>query len=191
MARGRVKTSLAHVLPDRLAPGLKLWFVGTAAGPMSAALGAYYAHPGNRFWRTLHATGITPRLFAPQEFPLLLDLGVGLTDFCKTGWGVDARIAREDFDVDGFRRKVARLKPEALAFTSKMAASLWLGRPTGRIAVGRQAMAEGPIVFVLPSPSGLATSHWSIDPWREAAAHLRETGAAGRAAPSRAPSQAR
>lgn len=163
----------AHILPDRLAPGLKLWFVGTAAGPKSAKVGAYYAHRGNRFWRTLHATGITPRLYAPEEFPLLLDLGVGLTDFCKTDWGVDAHIAREAFDVTGFRRKVSRMKPRALAFTSKTAASLWLGRSTGRIATGRQEATEGPTVFVLPSPSGLATSYWSIAPWREAAEFLR------------------
>ena len=163
----------AHILPDRLAPGLRLWFVGTAAGPMSAAQGAYYAHPGNRFWRALHETGVTPRLFAPSAFPRLLDLGVGLTDFCKTGWGVDSQIAREAFDVEGFRRKVKRLKPAALAFTSKTAAGLWLGRGTGRIKVGRQVMHEGPDVFVLPSPSGLATSYWSIAPWREAADFLR------------------
>jgi TDG/mug DNA glycosylase family protein len=174
MAR-TAKTSPApkHVLPDRLAPGLKLWFVGTAAGPMSAALGAYYAHPGNRFWRALHETRVTPRLFAPHEYPLMLDLGVGLTDFCKTDWGVDAQIAREAFDVEGFRRKVKRLKPGALAFTSKTAASLWLGRSTGRIATGRQETEEGPTVFVLPSPSGLATSYWSLAPWREAADFLR------------------
>lgn len=163
----------AHVLPDRLAPGLRVWFVGTAAGPMSAALGAYYAHPGNRFWRALHEAGITPRLFAPQEFPDLLPLGIGLTDFCKTGWGVDATIAHEAFDVAGFRRKVQRLKPRTLAFTSKKAASLWLGRATGRIETGLQAgeTAE-PHVFVLPSPSGLATSYWSLAPWRDLARHL-------------------
>jgi TDG/mug DNA glycosylase family protein len=163
----------AHILPDRLAPGLRLWFVGTAAGPMSAAKGAYYAHPGNRFWRALHETGVTPRLYAPHEYQLLLDLGVGLTDFCKTAWGVDAQIAREAFDVEGFRRKVKRLRPAALAFTSKTAASLWLGRATGRIGVGRQVIHDGPAVFVLPSPSGLATSYWSIAPWREAAEFLR------------------
>lgn len=163
----------AHILPDRLAPGLRLWFVGTAAGPMSAAMGAYYAHPGNRFWRTLHETGITQRQFAPEDFRDLLPLGIGLTDFCKTGWGVDADIARDEFDVDGFKRKVKRLKPRALAFTSKMSASLWLGRATGRISTGRQETREGPAVFVLPSPSGLATSYWSIDPWKEAAAFFR------------------
>jgi TDG/mug DNA glycosylase family protein len=163
-----------HILPDVLGPGLRLWFVGTAAGPRSAALGAYYAHPGNRFWRALHEAGITPRQFAPEDYPAMPSLGVGLTDFCKTGWGVDSQIAQELFDRDGFARKVKRLKPAGLAFTSKTAASLWLDKPTGRIAVGRQADATAPVVFVLPSPSGLATSYWSIEPWREAAAFLRE-----------------
>jgi TDG/mug DNA glycosylase family protein len=163
----------AHILPDRLAADLRLWFVGTAAGPMSAARGAYYAHPGNRFWRALHEAGVTPRLFSPHEFPLLLEMGVGLTDFCKTDWGVDAQIAREAFDVEGSRRKVKRLKPGALAFTSKTAAGLWLGRSTGRITTGRQETKEGPVVFVLPSPSGLATSYWSLAPWREATEFLR------------------
>ena len=132
------RKAAAHILPDRLAADQRVWFVGTAAGPMSAAVGAYYAHPGNRFWRSLHETGITPRLFAPHEFPELLPLGIGLTDFCKTGWGVDADIARDAFDAAGFRRKVARLKPRTLAFTSKMAASLWLERTTARIATGQQ-----------------------------------------------------
>lgn len=172
MARGTLATA-AYILPDRLAPDLRLWFVGTAAGPMSAAAGAYYAHPGNRFWRALHETGFTQRLFAPHEYPLLLDLGVGLTDFCKTSWGVDAQIAREAFDVVGFERKVKLLQPDALAFTSKTAAGLWLGKSTGRIGVGRQAVGEGPEIFVLPSPSGLATSHWSVTPWREAADFFR------------------
>ena len=157
-----------HILPDRLAPDLKLWFVGTAAGPRSAAVGAYYAHPGNRFWRALHEAKITPKLFELHDYPELLDLGLGLTDFCKTGWGIDSQIAREHFDVAGFRRKVSRLRPRALAFTSKTSASLWLQRPTGRIEPGRQKDAPAePAVFVLPSPSGLATSYWSIAPWRE------------------------
>jgi TDG/mug DNA glycosylase family protein len=168
-----------HILPDRLAPDLKLWFVGTAAGPRSAAVGAYYAHPGNRFWRALHETRITPRRFEPHDYPELLGLGLGLTDFCKTTWGVDSAIPREQFDVKAFRRKVARLRPNGLAFTSKTAASLWLGRPTSRIVHGRQETTHdangGPAVFVLPSPSGLATSWWSIKPWREVSQWLAET----------------
>lgn len=161
-----------HILPDVLRPGLKLWFVGTAAGPKSAAVGAYYAHAGNRFWRALHEAGITDRKFEPREYREMLTLGVGLTDFCKTDWGVDAVIPRETFDRDGFARKVKRYRPRALAFTSKTAASLWLNRPTGRIVVGRQETGE-PQVFVLPSPSGLATSYWSIEPWRDVARWLK------------------
>lgn len=167
------RAGASHILPDRLAADLRVWFVGTAAGPMSAAVGAYYAHPGNRFWRALHATGITPRLLAPQEFPDLLPLGIGLTDFCKSGWGIDANLSRDAFDVTVFRRKVARLKPRALAFTSKTAASLWLARPTGRITTGRQEPGECPTIFVLSSPSGLATSYWSLDPWKEVSEFLR------------------
>jgi TDG/mug DNA glycosylase family protein len=162
----------AYIVPDLLKPDLRLWFVGTAAGPRSAAEKAYYAHPGNRFWRALHEAGVTPERFAPRDYPRMLDLGVGLTDFCKTGWGIDSAIPRDLFDREAFARKVKRLRPGALAFTSKTAASLWLGRPTGRIATGRQEVAEGPVVFVLPSPSGLATSYWSMEPWREAAAFL-------------------
>ena len=165
----------AHILPDRLAPDLPLWFVGTAAGPRSAAEGAYYAHPGNRFWRALHEAKITPRLFTPQEYPALLALGIGLTDICKVSWGVDAQIAREHFDVEGFSAKVRRLRPRALAFTSKTAAGLYLRRPTAHLLVGRQAETvspSGPSIFVLPSPSGLATSYWTIGPWQEAGAFL-------------------
>ena len=53
------------VLPDVLAPGLRAVFCGTAAGTKSAIAGAYYAGPGNKFWPTLHAIGLTPRRFAP------------------------------------------------------------------------------------------------------------------------------
>ena len=163
-----------HILPDMLAPAQKLWFVGTAAGPASAAQRAYYAHRGNRFWRTLHEVGVTPERFEPRDFPKLAALGVGLTDFCKTGWGIDSAIAPELFDTEGFKRKVSRFKPRGLAFTSKTAASLWLGQKTGRISTGRQPDTTTPTVFVLPSPSGLATSYWSIEPWRELAHWLRE-----------------
>jgi TDG/mug DNA glycosylase family protein len=77
------------VLPDLLMPGLCVVFCGTAAGSVSAAKGQYYAHPQNKFWRTLHAVGLTPRLFAPAEFPLLPSLGIGLTDIAKHVSGMD------------------------------------------------------------------------------------------------------
>src|SRR3546814_7604122 len=59
--------SRAPVLPDVLAPGLRLVFCGSAAGRKSAELGAYYAGPGNKFWPTLYEIGLTPRHFRPQD----------------------------------------------------------------------------------------------------------------------------
>ena len=112
---------MPEILCDLLAPDLDLVFVGTAAGHRSAAERAYYAHPGNRFWRELRDIGLTPRLYAPHEFPELLKLGIGFTDMSKVGSGMDHEIAREHFDVTLFETKMRRFRPRAVAFTSKQA----------------------------------------------------------------------
>ena len=106
-------------LPDQLQPNLRIVFVGTAAGQMSADLGHYYAHPGNRFWRTIHETGITPRQYLPHEFPSLLDLRIGFTDMCKTGAGMDHTALNFPIDVPAFRKKMLQYRPKTIAFTSK------------------------------------------------------------------------
>ncbi|MBR0754646.1 mismatch-specific DNA-glycosylase [Bradyrhizobium jicamae] len=157
-------------LPDQLRAGLRLVFVGTAASTRSAAVGHYYAHPGNRFWRALHEAGITPRRYRPDEFAALLDLGVGFTDLSKSGAGMDHEIDRETFDVVGFRSKIETYRPKTVAFTSKKAASLFYDTPTSAIALGQQAKMSGfPDVFVLSSPSGAASGSWTLQPWRELA----------------------
>lgn len=168
---------MTEKLPDQLREGLDLVFVGTAAGHRSAAEGAYYAHPGNRFWRTLYEVGLTPRLFAPHEFPKLAAFGIGFTDMSKVGSGMDHEIAPEHFDRTLFETKMRRFRPRVIAFTSKKAASVWLGQPTGKIALGRQVrtLPDFPEVFVLCSPSGAATSYWDIRPWRELADWLGRT----------------
>ncbi len=157
-------------LPDQLRANLRLVFVGTAASTRSADLGHYYAHPGNRFWRALHEAGITPQRYQPSEFAALLELGIGFTDLSKSGAGMDHRIARQSFDADAFRAKIEAHRPKTIAFTSKKAASLFYHRPTRAIALGRQPPASGfPDVFVLSSPSGAASGHWTLQPWRELA----------------------
>lgn len=143
-------------------------FVGTAAGQRSADVGHYYAHPGNRFWRTIHEVGITPRQYEPHEFPALLKLGIGFTDLCKFGAGMDHHALAFPIDIPAFREKMRRYRPKAIAFTSKKAASLFYGRPTKAIALGRQQpLDDFPTVFVLASPSGAASGHWSAQSWQE------------------------
>ena len=157
-------------LPDQLQNDLRLVFVGTAASQRSADLGHYYAHPGNRFWRAIHEVGITPRRYEPHEFPSLLQLGIGFTDLCKQGAGMDHQALTSPIDVAGFRDKMWRYRPATIAFTSKKAASLFFCRPTKAIALGRQPpLADFPDVFVLASPSGAASGSWSIKPWQELA----------------------
>ncbi|MGF6306948.1 TDG/mug DNA glycosylase family protein [Bradyrhizobium sp. i1.8.4] len=159
-----------HRLPDQLRADLRLVFVGTAASTRSAAVGHYYAHPGNRFWRALHEAGITSRRYRPDEFTALLALGIGFTDLSKTGAGMDHEIARQTFDVVSFRMKIETFRPKTVAFTSKKAASLFYNTPTSALALGRQPHMSGfPEVFVLPSPSGAASGHWTLRPWRELA----------------------
>ena len=159
-----------HRLPDQLRPNLRLVFVGTAASTRSAELGHYYAHPGNRFWRAIHEASITLRRYQPSEFAELIELGIGFTDLSKTGAGMDHEIARGSFDVVGFRTKIETVRPKTIAFTSKKAASLFYNKPTSALALGRQPPMNGfPDVFVLPSPSGAASGHWTLQPWRELA----------------------
>lgn len=161
-------------LPDQLVPNLRLVFVGTAASHRSAMEGAYYAHPGNRFWPTLFETGITPRLYAPHEFRELVTFGIGFTDMSKLGSGMDHNISADEYDVARFASAIRKYRPRVIAFTSKKAASVFYGVPTKQLKLGLQAARpDFPAVFVLASPSGAASSHWDIAPWRALADHLK------------------
>ena len=95
----------------------------------------------------------------------------------KLGAGMDRQVAKHEFDPEQFVANVRLYRPRAIAFTSKKAASVWLGRSATRtILYGLQPQTKPdfPAVFVLPSPSGAARSHWSITPWQELAACVRE-----------------
>jgi TDG/mug DNA glycosylase family protein len=154
------------VLPDLLAPGLRIVFCGTAASAASAARGAYYAGRGNRFWPILAETGLTPRLLAPEEFPLLPSFGIGLTDLAKHASGADADLATGSFDRDGLIGRIRAVDPGTLAFNGKRAAAEFYGLPTARIAYGEAPPVAGmPPIFVLPSTSRAANGNWDAGIW--------------------------
>lgn len=159
------------ILPDYLEEGLDIVLCGTAPGPVSAARGHYYANPGNRFWRTLHEVGLTPRLMAPDEDWLLPSMGLGLTDLVKTRSGLDRDLDDGDYDVATLEAKILRYRPRVVGFDSLNAGRRALGR--GAVRGLQPRTFGGAEVFVLPSTSGLACGHWDIGPWRELAAHAR------------------
>ncbi len=164
------------MLPDVLQPGLDIVFCGTAAGAASARAGAYYAGPGNAFWPTLHAVGLTPRRLEPAEFRLVTQFGLGLTDLAKTVSGNDSALPSGSFDVRRVRSAILAVRPRILAFTSKRAAREFLGVAAD---YGRQRDRLGEtLLFVLTSPSGQARSHWNLAVWR-ALARLKSRMVAG------------
>ena len=155
-------------LPDVLLDDLALVFCGTAASTASARAGAYYAKGSNAFWRALHETGITPRRFAPSEFPRLLELRIGLTDVAKRASGNDSSLRRSDFRPDCLSQKIRRYRPQIVAFTSKAAWRAWQRLSAAdAVSFGWQGRRLGPTEFyVLPSPSGAARAYWDISHWR-------------------------
>ncbi|MBZ0287131.1 MAG: mismatch-specific DNA-glycosylase, partial [Anaerolineae bacterium] len=142
------------------------------AGTQSAQAGAYYAGRGNKFWRILHETGLTPRQLAPQEFPTLPGYGLGLTDLAKHTFGGDLSLKKSDFDAAAFHERILKAAPRVVAFNGKKAAQMYYGR--NAVSYGRQADLMGEtVVFVLPSTSGAANGAWDAVYWHELAAFVQ------------------
>lgn len=144
-------------IPDLLVPGLALVFCGYNPSLRSGATGHNYAHPGNRFWRVLHAAGITDRLYAPEEDSLLLEQGIGFTNIVARPTRRADELTRDEIrsGAAALREKLARYRPCAVAYTG-IGVYKWL-RGSTTIAWGVQPDSAVPGVtdIVVPSPSGL------------------------------------
>jgi TDG/mug DNA glycosylase family protein len=143
-------------LPDILAIGLNVVFCGINPGMRSAALGYHFANRNNRFWRVLHLSGFTSKQLEPEEAPLLLDYGCGLTSAVQRPTVSAGDLSRADF-IEArpeFERKIQRYRPRYLAFLGKPACSVFLNQRV--LSWGLQpVLFGGAAVWVLPNPSGL------------------------------------
>lgn len=161
------------VLPDVLEDGLATLFCGSAVGTVSAQREAYYAGPGNKFWPTLYAVGMTDRLIAPEEYPVVLSYRIGFTDMNKTEFGADSDLSGGADNPHAVFEKTRRYRPGILAFTAKRPAQVFMRSVFGRrrVEYGPQEETVGETrLFVLPSPSGLARRFWDEAWWRHLAA---------------------
>jgi TDG/mug DNA glycosylase family protein len=153
-----------RTVPDVLAPGLAVIFVGINPGLYSGATGHHFARPGNRFWPALHRSGFTPRQFHPSEAPELLNHGIGMTKLVHRATATAAELTPAELRRGGLRirRLVRELQPRAVCF-------LGVGAYCGayglkRATVGRQAEPmEGAELWVLPNPSGLNANYQMPD----------------------------
>ena len=143
---------------DLLKPGLKLVFCGYNPSFTSGRSGHHYAHPGNRFWRVLHASGITDRLYRPEEDEALPDaLGIGFTNLCPRPTRRADELSREEIKAGAaeLRQKLEGLRPRIVGYAG-IGVYRWF-RSTTKISWGVQDEPAVPGVtdVVLPSPSGL------------------------------------
>jgi double-stranded uracil-DNA glycosylase len=140
-------------VPDVLAPGLAVVFCGINPGRLSAAAAAHFANPRNDFWRLLHESGFTPRLYEPDEQFALLELGIGLTNAAYRTTKGSGDLRRSDFvdSVERLERLARELYPRALAFVGKEAYRGVFGE---RADLGAQVRTLRDVgLFVLPSTS--------------------------------------
>jgi double-stranded uracil-DNA glycosylase len=170
----------SQVLPDVLPRGLSIVFCGTAVGAVSAARGAYYAHPQNKFWRVLNGVGLTPRLIKPEEYAELPRWGLGLTDIAKSVSGMDRELPRGSLGRDAceaLRLRIEAAAPKVIAFTSLTGGRRYLSRAAG---FGEQPeRIGGTRIWLLPSPSPTAGWNWDETWWRRLAEEARLTRSAG------------
>lgn len=142
---------------DLLGPGLKLVFCGYNPSLTSGRSGHHYAHPGNRFWRVLFASGITDRLYEPQEDETLLELGIGFTNLCSRPTRRADELTRKEIRSGALalQQKLEQFRPRVVAYTG-IGVYKWF-RATSKVGWGVQPASTVPGVtdVVVPSPSGL------------------------------------
>src|SRR4029450_13687680 len=67
-------------LEDRIAPGLRVLFVGINPGGRSALTGHHFAGFSNRFWKLLFRSGLVPEALTYVDDDRLPEWGYGITN---------------------------------------------------------------------------------------------------------------
>ncbi|MFF0252492.1 G/U mismatch-specific DNA glycosylase [Micromonospora zamorensis] len=154
--RAELAAAADRTIPDVLAPGLAVLFVGINPGLWSAATGWHFARPGNRFWPALHRGGFTPRLLHPSEQDELPALGLGITNMAARASARADELSSEEL-LDGaaiLTDKVGRYQPRWVAVVGVTAYRIGFQRPKATFGPQPESLA-GARLWVLPNPSGL------------------------------------
>ncbi|ORY33054.1 hypothetical protein BCR39DRAFT_520948 [Naematelia encephala] len=109
-------------IPDHLIPDLDLVFCGINPGKKSSISGHHFMHPTNKFWRAIHLSGITPRLYSPTEDSLLpVDLNLGLTNLCDRPTSEQSELSTREMrlQVPNLTAKLSENRPKVVCFVGK------------------------------------------------------------------------
>jgi TDG/mug DNA glycosylase family protein len=155
-------------LPDLLAPGLRLVFVGINPSSYSVEQGHYFARPTNRFWpafsrSTLSAAaraGLGLERLGPAQDVALLAYGIGFTDVVKLPSSNAAALKPADYQrwAPRLLERLARWPPLVACFHGvtgyRAFLRFGLGRPEPNAQPGPQAGRLGSThLYVVPNPS--------------------------------------
>ena len=161
----------AHLrLRDRIAPGIRVLFVGINPGVRSAETGHHFAGYSNRFWKLLTAARLVPEPITYLEDARLVEWGLGITNLiARPTPGInDLRPQEYVAGWAALEKKIRRYRPAVVALvgvTVYRAILPLLGAPMPirkRTATTppdsvlglRPEVVHGARLFVLPNPSG-------------------------------------
>ena len=161
-------------LPDLLASGLDVVFVGINPSLFSVAQGHYFARRSNRFWpcfsRSVLSRAARQALgverLEPQHDRALLDHGFGFTDLAKRPSARASDLPPEDFAAGAavLVSKLKRHRPRIACFHGLTAYRPFqhaLAPESEPPSLGLQALAVGATrLFAVPNPSA-ANAHFT------------------------------
>ncbi len=176
MAMRDVEVYPFRTLPDYLAPGLRLVFVGINPGVYAVQRGHYFARRTNRFWPALSRSRLSVPIRAalgrdelvPEDDIALLQFGIGFTDVVKLPTRNASELRPIHFQ-EWAPRLLKRLElygPLVACFHGVTAygsfARYALGEPPSRWKLGLQGHRPGTTrLFVVPNPSP-ANAHYRL-----------------------------
>jgi TDG/mug DNA glycosylase family protein len=143
-------------LPDYIPPRCRVLFVGLNPGLRSSSVGHHFAGYSNRFWRLMVEAGFLPEGFDWTRDAELPRFGLGITNLVARPTAGIADLGPADYAAG--RRlllaKLARHRPAVAALVGIMVfRELVLER--GPVTCGpRPSRPAGPLLWVLPNPSG-------------------------------------
>lgn len=156
-------------VPDLIGPACRLLFVGINPGLWTAAAGAHFARPGNRFYPALQRSGIVDRVvdasagMSDADRDLLVSKGIGITNLVPR-----ATARADELTAPELRAGVARLTDTVHRVGPKVVAVLGITAYRSafgdrRARSGRQnAGLAGAQLWVAPNPSGL-NAHETVE----------------------------
>jgi double-stranded uracil-DNA glycosylase len=159
--RAELKSFTGSTLPDLIAEGVRLLFVGINPGLLSVAVQGHFAPRGNRFYPALLRAGITDHLIdasaglSADDRAYLLDRGIGITSLVARATASADELGPTEL-VGGARAlagRVRRFSPRVVAILGITAYRTAFEAP--RATLGRQpADLAGAQLWVVPNPSG-------------------------------------